>query len=108
MWDNTGRGDWRPRIPQAPQVDRVDGRDNDSVACAHRVEGGAFDLALLLIEPRGLDVGLHFLERGHSARLDCVHEYEMPAIARLDRPAPSTGLELKQSIRERRAKFLGD
>src|SRR5262249_23936760 len=94
--------------PQLAQVNRFDGRDNDRVARTHRVEGFAFDLALLLIERRRFHVGLDFLVRGHPARLDVVDESEMPAVIRLYGSLPGTGLELEQSLRERRAELLGN
>src|SRR5205823_5744878 len=72
LWEQVCRRDRRLWNPQAPQVHRVDGWDYDRVARTHRFQSDPFDLALLLVQPRGFDVGLDFLKLRYSARLGCL------------------------------------
>src|SRR5262249_21916488 len=68
------------------------------IARAHRVEGDPLQVALLLVQPGGLDVWGDLLERRHAGALARLDEDEMPAIARLDRALPRARLQLEQYL----------
>src|SRR5574337_314684 len=84
------------------------GRQLDRVARAHRFVRDTLHVVAPIGDPRLPDLGLDLVERRGALRRQLVDPDQMPAEARLDRPAPRPRGLLEEPAREVRTEALGD